>query len=442
MTSIWFQGDINQAVQLVQQRKCLFIVFLQDESSQSIQFKEMLAQPNMEHELKNHVCLELVQPSDNATLFGQIYPTQRVPMLYFIQDGVVKDVAIETMPADELVSKLQHWTAIAQPSEPPTPSQSSPVDPSIVTPSPQPATIDPESLQEKKEKLKQKMEQARQKVEKKEKDEAKQRELKRRQDGKDAQKTRDHLEDEQTKRHYAKIKQDKMADEERRRKIKEKIAHDRAEQKKKRLEQLQPTPTHIPTVSSRSSDDCNLNIRQTDGNNIKHKFKAVDTLEMVREWIDTHRTDGDQPFKLLAQFPTRQFSVGEENQTLRDLGLVPSSTLIMKQTRNVATAYGAGSSVAGYTGTLFNYTYSAGEYVYNTLTGVLGSVFGTNPRGPTVGGGSTLGGDAAQSNPSNEAGRGLGTPLASTSSAQIHGMDQFRGDDKEKLYNGNSLNQE
>jgi hypothetical protein len=54
---------------------------------------------------------------------------------------------------------------------------------------------------------------------------------------------------------------------------------------------------------------------------------AQDTLENVRTWIDENRTDGDQPYKLLAQFPTRHFSTGDEQKTLQSLDLVPSSTI-------------------------------------------------------------------------------------------------------------------
>lgn len=99
----------------------------------------------------------------------------------------------------------------------------------------------------------------------------------------------------------------------------------------------------------------------------------------MRTWIDTHRTDGDQPYKLLAQFPTRHFSTGDEQKTVEALDLVPSGTLIMKPIRNVASAYPSSDDAASYSGMMADYIYSAGGMVYTTLTGVvtgLGSMLG------------------------------------------------------------------
>ena len=59
---------------------------------------------------------------------------------------------------------------------------------------------------------------------------ARDQETKRRQDGKMMQHTRDQMEDQRNKQHFAKIKKEKREDEEHRRKIKEQIARDRAEQ--------------------------------------------------------------------------------------------------------------------------------------------------------------------------------------------------------------------
>lgn len=117
-----------------------------------------------------------------------------------------------------------------------------------------------------------------------------------------------------------------------------------------------------------------------------HNKQATATLGNVKEWVDQveispktypytlpnhtqrqNRTDGDQPYKLLAQFPTRQFSIMDEQRTLRELQLCPSATLIMKSIKNVSDAYaGSRSSSGGW----MDYVYSAGGLAYGALSAV------------------------------------------------------------------------
>lgn len=98
-----------------------------------------------------------------------------------------------------------------------------------------------------------------------------------------------------------------------------------------------------------------------------------------------NRSDGDQPYKLLAQFPTRQFSIGDEERSLRELDLCPSATLIMKGIKNVSNAYGASTSYG-----VMDYVYSAGGLLYNaassvgtTVSGVMYSMFPSDQGAPS-----------------------------------------------------------
>ncbi|KAI8060975.1 hypothetical protein BC940DRAFT_310802 [Gongronella butleri] len=460
--TLWFQGSIPEAVASVNAKQCLFIVFLQDESPRSTQLQEALDTPQVQQAMQPHVCLQLAHASDNATLFGQIYPVQRVPIVYIIHQGTIKGAAIETTAPDDIVAAIDRVAPVsdasnasvvppaapAAASEAPAPSQ--PASTSLTSPLASSTTPPSETMDDdKRAKLKKKMEDARAQRAQAEKEDAKRRELKRREEGKQAQLTKDHLESEQNKRHFAKIRSEKQADEAQRRKIKEQIARDREEQKKQlardRENQKKQRTLHQPDTptpmtnqaASRSYDECHLNIRQTDGSNLRQKFKSVDTLEQVRNWIDANRTDGDQPFKLLAQFPTRHFTVGEESHSLQALDLVPSSTIIMKEIRNVASAYQQGGGAAGYTGTLLNYTYSAGSLVYNTVAGIVGGVLGAVTASAAPQGSSTVGGNG------NDATTDA-SPADRIPSRQIHGISQLRhdNDDQRNTYNGNSLNQE
>ncbi|CAO3596072.1 unnamed protein product [Absidia cylindrospora] len=203
---------------------------------------------------------------------------------------------------------------------------------------------------------------------------------------------------------------------------------------------------------TRQYDVCNLNIRQGDGANMRHSFNAANTLGEVRTWIDENRTDGDQPYKLLAQFPTRQFSAGDEEKTLRTLELIPSGTIIMKPIKNVASAY---ESPSGYGGMVADYVYSAGGMVYNTLSGVgttmtgaLGGIFNSvAPVAVTGSDGHRLGGPQAQQQQQHQQ-QQQQQQSSPSASRQIHGINTLRqpdqpdDDDRKRTYNGNSVNQE
>lgn len=92
---------------------------------------------------------------------------------------------------------------------------------------------------------------------------------------------------------------------------------------------------------------------------------------------------------LLAQFPTRQFSIGDEARTLRELDLVPSSTLIMKPSRKVTSAYTAnGPGVWGYANSAADMAYSVAGTSWTFVNNVLSTLF---PTSGGITGGTTLG---------------------------------------------------
>lgn len=69
------------------------------------------------------------------------------------------------------------------------------------------------------------------------------------------------------------------------------------------------------------------------------------------------------PFKLFAQFPNRNFDIGDEQRKLSELRLCPSATLIMKPIKNSTSAYNKPTS-SGW----LNYVYSAGDAVYSSVS--------------------------------------------------------------------------
>jgi hypothetical protein len=144
------------------------------------------------------------------------------------------------------------------------------------------------------------------------------------------------------------------------------------------------------------------------------------------------------PFKLFAQFPNRNFDIGDEQRTLLELKLCPSGTLIMKPIKNASTAYSASSNATSTSGWM-NYLYSASDTIYNTVSSVGNSVASylvtpTNAPEP----GQRLGGGGASSASSSPA--SVSAPRSNINT--LNSVKYKKDDDERQTYNGNSVNQE
>lgn len=92
-----------------------------------------------------------------------------------------------------------------------------------------------------------------------------------------------------------------------------------------------------PTVSTpavqpqekKDYNECRIQIRLTDGKSIVQTFKANEQLAAVRLWIEMNRTDGPGKFNLMQTFPRKIYDEDDMMRTLKDLGLVPASSLVI-----------------------------------------------------------------------------------------------------------------
>ncbi|RUS15383.1 hypothetical protein BC937DRAFT_92533 [Endogone sp. FLAS-F59071] len=190
-----------------------------------------------------------------------------------------------------------------------------------------------------------------------------------------------------------------------------------------------------------------------------------------------NRTDGDNPYTLLQTFPHRQFTASDESRGLRDLGLTPSGTLIMKAGKSVSNAYGGNGAAGGVTAGVWGYVESI-VGAATTVVGGVASIFSIlvasvipsgNAGGNSSGGGATLGGEPSDDKDGTNARRlaaQRGSSAGSSSSslsdsrsstprlgrrpfgANIATLSQFDDEDDDddpqfkSTYNGNSTNQE
>ncbi|KAJ4383958.1 hypothetical protein N0V86_000802 [Didymella sp. IMI 355093] len=156
----------------------------------------------------------------------------------------------------------------------------------------------------------------------------------------------------------ARIEQDKA---ERKAQAEARKAEREAERNAESQSQSHPRSTTSPRGSQAAT--VNLNVRLFDGRTIRSTFARTATLEKdVRAWIDSEfsklsKDDANiqnaalPPYffrHILAPQPSRELSAGDENQTLGDIDLAPSATLVLVPVKGYSDAYtgtGAGTNL-------------------------------------------------------------------------------------------------
>jgi hypothetical protein len=228
-----------------------------------------------------------------------------------------------------------------------------------------------------------------------------------------------------------------------------------AEQQKAERERLAQTsntssPPIVPTSNKGSrAKNVNLNVRLFDGRTVRSSFPRTAKLQDdVRPWVDqefaaraedpNHKHPPYYFKQILAPLPSRELSAGEENETLGDIDLAPSATLVLIPVKGYTEAYASGNggvvggtvgAVTGLVGGVFGVASSAVGYVGSTL-------------GSIVGYGSSASQETEQSQ-QNTQGRTLGqnNEAQDTSSIRVRTLADQREREPEnrEFYNGNQV---
>jgi hypothetical protein len=201
----------------------------------------------------------------------------------------------------------------------------------------------------------------------------------------------------------------------------------------------------------RAEREKHLNVRLFDGQTVRSTFPRTAKLQNdVRPWIDQEfaaRAENPEqrhpPYyfrQILAPLPSKELSMGDEDQTLGDIDLAPSATLVLIPVKGYTEAYSGGGgglvgsatgAVSGLVGGVFGLAGSALGFVGNTVSSVLG------------------GGAASaqeQSQEQSAAGRALGDAQqqsegSGTSNVRVRTLADQRAREprSQQLYNGNQV---
>lgn len=97
----------------------------------------------------------------------------------------------------------------------------------------------------------------------------------------------------------------------------------------------------ITEEAARRSQFANIQFRLSDGSSLVHRFPADATLRDVQQFVVENMPNGSlssSDFVLSTNFPRREFSRNDYSQTLRDLQLTPSATLLVLPVKAMRTS--------------------------------------------------------------------------------------------------------
>lgn len=314
------------------------------------------------------MALRLTAGSDEAGYLAQIFPLPRTPTVVIIQNGELKEYITPGTTKEDFFRRIQNAFSAT--------SSSVPVSASTSTPQPEPAPAASSSqgvspsgesstsenvrriLTERAAKLKTQKEEAERKAKEQAKEERNKAKAKGKADAEAGAKTDNAV----AHKAAEAVKKKRQEQQEERRRILKRIEDDKAERRLRaqareqmRTEDLKGgdvasslvnAPESKLPSTTKASGMTALQVRMFDGSTLRSRFKTTSPLKTIRSWVDENRTDGSQPYtfkQVLTPSPNKTIDETEENKSVGELGLSPSSTLVLIPVKNFTTAYDASS---------------------------------------------------------------------------------------------------
>ncbi|KAF4526120.1 hypothetical protein B566_EDAN007614 [Ephemera danica] len=305
----WFDGDISEAIALARQRDDVFVVFVygNDEASKATLGSINSTEVSQKLNSKGFVAIKLESGCQSYHHFNG-EPIDVVPG------------QASTATLLEHIKKVLDGRGIISPQEQPVPSVStvsSNTNNLTIQPSSREANVsNAESSNESKSETPREFE----------------RELARRKEGQEiaqAKKAREALEAQQA---LEERRREREMEREARERVLQQIAQDKLERAARmasdKAAPSEPVAASPVTVSQASTANvARLQFRLPDGSSHTHTFEADAQLGDVRQYVKTTLHPG--AFMLSIAFPRSELATTDDNRSLRDLGLVPSSALLI-----------------------------------------------------------------------------------------------------------------
>ncbi|KAH8719404.1 hypothetical protein GQ44DRAFT_741919 [Phaeosphaeriaceae sp. PMI808] len=262
------------------------------------------------------------------------------------------------------------------------------------------------------------------------------------------------------------LRKKKMEEAEELARVKARIEQDRAERKaqaearklererERNAETHAETQSRTPTSSSKGSQAkiVNLQVRLFDGRTIRTTFPRTAKLQdEVRKWVDEEfgKLDADDPninnkqlppyfFRhILPPQPSRELSAGDESQSIGDIDLAPSATLVLVPVKGYTEAYtetagGVVGAATGLVGGAFGLLSSTVGFIGSTLGSVIGYNSAPAPEAQPAGG-QTMGSRDSQASQAAASSEGASIRVRTLADQRA------REPTRQQFYNGNTL---
>ncbi|OAA45021.1 UBX domain-containing protein [Metarhizium rileyi] len=427
---MFYEGSLQEGISsAVGQQKMVFCFVTNDNDESETWENEYLQDPSLRDVIaKQAVALRLIAGSEEAGYLAQIFPLPQTPTIVIMKHGELKEYVSAGTTKEEFLRRIRNSFNISRPPTAQTasdpPSSSSP--PTSSTLSGIPPTIEQSDnvrrvLEERAAKLKAAKAAAEQKAKE---------DLARRRAKAAAEAS------ESTQKQAELVKKRKQQEVEERKRILKRIQDDKEERRQQAAEREQQrmeihaksascspvttAPSSRVPSASKTSNLTSIQVRLFDGSTIRSRFKTSDPVKEVRKWVDENRTDGGLPYtftQLLTPLPNRSVDETEEAKSLGEIGLAPSSTLILIHVQNYSSAYNSTSQ--GYL-----------SWVLNLILGFFASFLGLVGLRGNIG-------NTGQETVSQQ-------PESASSQVNSRRVQEFENpNDRQRdhqLYNGNSLN--
>ncbi|PTB45190.1 hypothetical protein M441DRAFT_130831 [Trichoderma asperellum CBS 433.97] len=388
---MFYQGSLQEGISTAVGQQKLVLCFVTNENDESKTWENEYLQDSSLSKLieTQAVALRLLADSDEAGYLSQIFPLPKTPTVVIMKHGELKEyIAAGTSKEDFIRRVLVAFNAAppapAPASSLPSPAASptsSPTRLSAPVPAPAPAShstsnspspspspssqaqIPPTTaqaaaqseivsrilaeraakLQAQKEEAERRAKEERIKAQEKAKAEA--------QAGADTSSARVHKQAEE-------LKKKRQAEQEERRRILKRIEDDREERRmraeakeKQKIDNQKIGDVAASLVNSKQSklpsttkvsEMASIQVRLFDGSTIRSRFKTASPLKEVRRWVDQNKGENKAPYtfkQVLTPAPNKNIDSTEEHKSLGELGLVPSSTMVLIPVQNYSTAY-------------------------------------------------------------------------------------------------------
>eukprot|EP00088_Acartia_fossae_P037646 TRINITY_DN3884_c0_g1_i3.p1 TRINITY_DN3884_c0_g1~~TRINITY_DN3884_c0_g1_i3.p1 ORF type:complete len:503 (+),score=139.90 TRINITY_DN3884_c0_g1_i3:34-1509(+) len=488
----WFSGDVGAAISTAKSKKAIFCVFITGSDENSTKVLEMIENKELSERYKDLVCIKIEQGSTTFSQFSQIYPVLLVPSIFYINSGTGVDLEVTVTTGDEksIVAGLDRAlekfnssekpaesspstssTSQSQPTEEakeakveeekPKPSESQTtesqdmesrvsraremLDETVGVVGPVQSHDTPTPLEDRVSRAKNLMQQRREEKEREEEEKEKRKEMERRNLGRDVQEMQRKQEEQKIQEMVKERQKEKEEERMARARVQAQIEQDRADRaakfqrekdereerrKEKERQELAEQAAKADREAAERSTVARLQFRLPDGSSRTHHFPADTTLDEVYKWVSTDLDSRFSNFSLSTTFPRRSLDTQPRGNTLKELQLAPSATIM------VLPSSGGSSALTSGDGSLFSFLMlllSPFTFLWGLVTSFL------NP--PPASGGNAQQGASQGAAPGAGSSAGGSQPTRPKRGGNIGRLSNVSDDDETNTYNGNSTQQ-